>query len=325
MVLRRLAGNATGYLPVAERSVAARHLNAIGAHFGLAALDGSAYVYERAGNGSAVVRYDAALHETGRLGVDELGTMTGQGGWLWMGNRSVAALGADLRVQGNVSLSGTGSIWKMGDDIVLHEGIAYVLDDVVSPLFAFRIEASDPAALRVAGKVHLTGNHLPAQWLDPVRGQWLMTSSSGGMGFAGETLHVVDMTTATIAASFASYTYRDMRYQVPNGTDNFTGFRILTAAGPSPAWALLSGRASHHLARISLDRDGTSLQACLYALPLPFAPTRENPATYVAELERRGSNVVGKFGDVGFVLEDSHAPRLLFAGAMKDLAALRFA
>ena len=70
---------------------------------------------------------------------------------------------------------------KNAHDMLVHESIAYLLDDMRRPSFVFRVDVSVPASPRVLQRFDMSdvNARLTAQWVDPAKGNWAIVQSQG--------------------------------------------------------------------------------------------------------------------------------------------------
>lgn len=86
---------------------------------------------------------------------------------------------------------------KDAHDIVLLENMAYLLDNILSPIYLFRVDTANPKNLTVTARLDYEGvnTELDCQWLDPDRDEWCVVESTRiGAGF-GQSIAVFPLTT----------------------------------------------------------------------------------------------------------------------------------
>lgn len=83
-------------------------------------------------------------------------------------------------VSGGNVMTGNLNLPKTAHDVMVHGDVAYLVDDIMRPLFIHRVDISDTTKPRVSSKqeLKLVGGHLGVQWLDAEREQWYVTTSS---------------------------------------------------------------------------------------------------------------------------------------------------
>lgn len=82
------------------------------------------------------------------------------------------------------------------EDIRVHNGTAYLVDDVVFPLFLFRFDVSDPAAPECIDTIPIeeVNQTLQQQWLDPPNDQWGIIQETTYMGGGTQSVYIYDLT-----------------------------------------------------------------------------------------------------------------------------------
>ena len=84
---------------------------------------------------------------------------------------------------------------KNVDDIVVYNNTAYLIDDIVSPLFVFRADVSDKNNIKLIDDYSFEGvnSHLSLQLINPEFNQWIIKEDYGVMGGSGEVLHIFSL------------------------------------------------------------------------------------------------------------------------------------
>lgn len=84
---------------------------------------------------------------------------------------------------------------KHMEDIQVHDGIAYIVDDVVFPLFLFRFDVSDPRTPKFVDSVRIedVNQTLQQQWLHPSENQWGVIQETGYMGGGSQRVYIYDL------------------------------------------------------------------------------------------------------------------------------------
>ena len=85
--------------------------------------------------------------------------------------------------------------YKAAHDILIYENTAYLLDNIMAPLFIFRVDIENPENLKIINKIEFYGinSHLNAQWLNPELNQWLVLDSYARQGGSGQIVHIYPM------------------------------------------------------------------------------------------------------------------------------------
>lgn len=135
-----------------------------------------------------LVRYDAALRPV----AERHGTFGGlavHDGVVWVGGvGSLLAFDASLAPLGEHAFrSGT---HKVSHDVMVCAPYAFLLDNVVTPVFLYQVDLGDPQRPRtLAEEAFECVCHLQAQWIDREEHAWYVLESHGGHGFSGQRLH----------------------------------------------------------------------------------------------------------------------------------------
>lgn len=84
---------------------------------------------------------------------------------------------------------------KDAHDILLHDGTAYLLDNVYEPIYLFRVDTQLQDALRVKRRIEHGGvnAHLEFQWINPDLGRWYVIQEYSVMDGWGQDLLVFNV------------------------------------------------------------------------------------------------------------------------------------
>ncbi|NER00842.1 MAG: hypothetical protein F6K30_29810, partial [Cyanothece sp. SIO2G6] len=136
------------------------------------------------------IRQQQKFMETGRHPV--VGAAVHQGHLIISVNGRLLVLDPDLNRIGEVSLLG---IKKNADHILIHNNVAYLLDDVVEPLAIFKVDLTDLNQPRIleTGFIESVNGRLVGQWLEPSLGLWQILESYSVQGESGTNLRVLPM------------------------------------------------------------------------------------------------------------------------------------
>ncbi len=101
------------------------------------------------------------------------------------------ALDPELNVLSKVSLKCHDSN-KNAHDILLYKKTAYLLDNIIYPIFVFKVDISNPASMSISGQVEFEGinPHLDMQWINPAKGHWNIVESFDVHGGSGQIAHI---------------------------------------------------------------------------------------------------------------------------------------
>lgn len=107
-------------------------------------------------------------------------------------------LDENLNELSRVELSPEGRYYnssKNVHDILIYNNVAYLLDNIVTPLYIFAIDISDRSEMRLIGKYDLSAvnAHLSLQFVNPTSDQWIVQEDYGVSIGSGEILHIFSM------------------------------------------------------------------------------------------------------------------------------------
>lgn len=90
------------------------------------------------------------------------------------------------------------NIGKNAHDILVYKDAAYLLDNIMMPLYVLEIDIKNPAKLEILNKADFSGvnAHLTYQWLNPQLNQWIVIQSYAHMGGSGQTARIYFMSGA---------------------------------------------------------------------------------------------------------------------------------
>lgn len=199
---------------------------------------------------------------------------------------NLIVLDATLRELGRVSL-GLGRD-KNGHDLLVHGDEVLVLDNVVRPIFMFRIDLKDPARPRVLASIEdrATWAHLLYQWVDEPAGLWAVLRSSQGRFGSRQSLLGMDLKRPEDPGP-PQIAPKVLRAPGPNGRDpailrehvtyslsflwepevdgpktpdapRIEGARFLGGSAQAPWWVLAEDAKGLHLGRFRVGKDSAA-------------------------------------------------------------------
>lgn len=219
-----------------------------------------------------VVQYDVELNEVRSVQVGEVGSLHREGDTLYVGGLGrLTALSLDLAVKDVLEFDEPRFSAKRIDYITIHrrsnqDVVAYLVDDIVQPFRLYRVDATDPGAMRELGNhtVHSSTSPGP-QWIDFAAKQWYVGTTFYGGGPDGvghgesATAIGLDGAAAEEAVAFHSRWTRD------SGATTETGYDVAASSAFLPAWTVLDGNGSRTFAQVAF-KDGVPSKACDLAL-----------------------------------------------------------
>lgn len=168
-------------------------------------------------------------------------------------NGSLFAFDKNLKELSSIYLNVTirGEI-KNAHNIIIYEKRAYLLDNIVFPIYVFIIDIKDVDNLQINKTIEVWGmnQHLNDHWLNPELNQWLIVQSWGGRGGSGQGVLIYSLSNGTkIKTESIYFDGRGVSYG--NGTWNGT-YAVTLVTDFSPAWAIVSNNSSsYYVAKIS--------------------------------------------------------------------------
>lgn len=144
-----------------------------------------------------VLRFNSKLKKSASQNVGEVGAMRADNRSIFVAaNGSFIVLDKNLKELSKVELKlRLYGQKKNAHDILIYENTAYLLDNIVMPLFLFRVNIEDRKNIRITEQIHFAeiGAHLPGQWLNPTLNQWLVLLLWGHRGGGGKDVLVYPM------------------------------------------------------------------------------------------------------------------------------------
>jgi hypothetical protein len=169
-----------------------------------------------------VLRFDSRLEKSISKKFGKIGTLATDNKNIFVAAEgSFIVLTKDLEELDRVKLEFNGYTRpeKNAHDILIYKNTAYLLDNIMRPLFLFRVNIQDPKNIQITEKIKFHGinAHLDEQWLNPELNQWLIIQSYGHRGGYGQTVHIYSMdegkeplTTKKIFSSIVREEYYDI-------------------------------------------------------------------------------------------------------------------
>ena len=151
-------------------------------------------------------------------------------------DNSFIALDKNLKELSRVRLEYNKWPEKNAHNILIYNNTAYLLDNIVWPLFIFRVNVENPKNIQITEKIEFAGinAHLDRQWLNPELNQWLVLQSYGHSGGIGQNVYIypMDKGTERIASQkiFSHLRIEEAKKQ---------GFQINGITPLPPIWAVI--------------------------------------------------------------------------------------
>lgn len=159
---------------------------------------------------------------------------------------------------------------KHMEDMLVHDGVAYIVDNVIMPMFLFRVDVSDPVAPSYLEVLQMWGTNqsLHQQWLTPDANRWQFLQTTGHRGGGEQRVIVTPMADAA-AHDVVEIDDGDIEYRAdhelnttqihqwardsapdPVANDGDHGFRIEDVASTPPVYAAVDDGDDDHLATV---------------------------------------------------------------------------
>jgi len=128
---------------------------------------------------------------------------------------------------------------KNAHDVLVHGDTAYLLDNLMFPVFLFRVNIANPGDIRITEKIDFTGinPHLDGQWLNPKLKQWLVVHSSSRSGGGSQSITTYPMKEGDepiFDQTIFSYSQKLEQLPVP-----YRGVEVKAVTDLAPVWAVV--------------------------------------------------------------------------------------
>ncbi|NEP05696.1 MAG: hypothetical protein F6K34_13215, partial [Okeania sp. SIO4D6] len=171
----------------------------------------------------------------------------------------LVSLDRDLEILDEIDLKLPGVLGrgkKNTHDILVYGSVAYLLDNVVEPIYILRVDVSNPSHLQIIStfKIFGTNHHLKRQWLNPSLNQWYILQSYATQAGSGEDIITFSMNRSTGSGDFSdsqipfpfklnsmaseSLAISDFNF----GSSEFEGTKLITVTSLPPNWAVIHER-----------------------------------------------------------------------------------
>lgn len=153
---------------------------------------------------------------------------------------SLLVLNDEMEQIGSVDLD-IGGYGKNAHDIVFYEDVAYLLDNIVIPIFVLKVDVSDPQNPEILKRLTIEGvnQHLSNQWLDTVNSHWVITQNEGTMTGWYQSALFFDLAKDSHEEIGEQLIYSNSR-SFGNFEEEKSGFNILSVTDRTPVWAVVS-------------------------------------------------------------------------------------
>lgn len=199
----------------------------------------------------SITRFDEDLKNPVYAEFKSLGSLRAHGKLVYISAEGkFKVLGADLKEIGSVDLdTGLPNFGKNAHDILIHDNTAFLLDNIMVPIFLFRVDVSDSRKPVVMGRIDCPGvnTHLTGQWLDPERDRWFVLRDSGTLAGISQEINSYSMKKGDAVD-------KSSVYDKPSGGKE-SGRRIMDVTRLTPAWAVVdgNGEGKYNLAGVAAE------------------------------------------------------------------------
>ncbi len=198
-----------------------------------------------AATNDSIGRIDRNLTMVDRQLIPKTEALHGHNGRLYaVANGTFHVLDTELNTLGQVDILPTN---KNVHDILVHDGIAYLVDNAINPKYLLRVDVSDPANPEHVGthEVTGTGQTLGSQWLDPANRQWYVLQEESHMGGTSQNVLIRGMDGAAQGS--------DTIHTHSRSNGSMSGTKITDTTRYPPIWATAIRDGTTQLVRVTAD------------------------------------------------------------------------
>ncbi|HHH76552.1 MAG TPA: hypothetical protein ENL03_05970 [Phycisphaerae bacterium] len=160
----------------------------------------------------------------------------------------------DLKEVARIELEVSAGKKKNAHDILVHNGTAFLLDNVMYPIYVFTVDVSKLAEAKIVHRTELQGinHHLVSQWLSDKSSCWYILSSSSHRGGRNQEVN------------YARFDGKKLKFIEAESPSWFwsrrggetKGTSVLAVTKSVPAWAVLKEKNNQFLAKCDPDKEG---------------------------------------------------------------------
>ncbi|MGP1387738.1 MAG: hypothetical protein ACTS2F_29640 [Thainema sp.] len=224
-----------------------------------------------------LIQLDLTLAEIKRIAFNSLTALETDGEHIFISAEGdFIVLSLDLTILSRVELQVTGLAKKDAHGIVVHQKIAYLLDNIFVPVFIFKFDCSDPKNIYLLDKQEFDASqpHLDAQWIDAAAQRWYVLVDNSNRFISGQHLYITEA--ANPLAEIKFHMVRQDTVEIWNYLSDRTGNKILASTQMVPPWVVVKeGTAANrylpeklYLAKVICDREFVRIEPWLDLYPL---------------------------------------------------------
>jgi hypothetical protein len=158
---------------------------------------------------------------------------------------------------------------KAIDSIIIYQDFAYLLDNLVFPIYLFKVNIKDPKDMKITKRIEFDTTGAPSdhQWLNPRYDQWVVVYRYGHRGGGGQTVRIYPMKGGT------NLRKEETIYSFDSLEEKEEGTKIRAVTSLPPIWAVVhqAGKEKYQLAQIETKSDQIKFS---YSLALDKQDTR---------------------------------------------------
>ena len=219
-----------------------------------------------------MIKLNLEFTEIKRIAFKNLATLETDGENLFISaNGDFISLSLNLEILDRAELTCWGEK-KNAHDIFVHQGIAYLLDNVEIPVFVFKFDCSDPSNIKLleSHEIFAAQPHLDAQWVDVDNQRWYILADQGGRFNYGQHLYVTEASSPLNYLKFKGDNLEPRGY-----LSGRLDIKVLASSPIAPPWIVVregkSGRRNIpeklYLAKAICDRNSVRIEPCLDLYP----------------------------------------------------------
>jgi len=198
---------------------------------------------------SKVIKLSPSLEQLNVYECADVAAMATDGKHIFVSTEGkLVALNQDLETLDEVDLKLNSWGWrgkKNAHDILIHQSIAYLLDNVVEPTYILRVDISNPSNLQIMSTFEITGvnHHLTRQWINGDLNQWFIVQYYATQADSGENIIILplDLETGHIDISNSQFSFSPTWFNENsiNLLKLQSGSSLIAVTSFSPTWGVL--------------------------------------------------------------------------------------
>jgi len=230
------------------------------------------------------------------------------------------------------TLSKVGLFNKNAHDIIIYENTAYLLDNIVFPIFVFRIDIQNTEEIKIKerNKIKVVNGHLDAHCLKPELNQWLILSSYGVRSGSGQIIYIFPMLNGDCRAEQTIYHQgrHQRRNNDGNSQENEEGIQIKAMTSLSPVWAIILDD-KYYLAEVKSDETMVSFSKTMFLdFSMQYSTSRSSSEYHIYyKVEPRDIKMIHQddylfiyYNSVYLIIIDTQGqPRIVFDGMFREI------